>query len=178
MRLLKLVPIIIVIFGFFSCSSVSVKHDYDPGIDFSTYKTYRFYDKAIKGDALSKNQLLKKRVLSSLDKVLTEKGFIQTDDNVDFIVVAQAGIKDRMQITHWGGYGWYRPGWGTYGHTDVSYYEEGNLVINVVDTKKKELAWRGVATGTLKDYSDKEEMQKNLDNIVAKILQDFPPTEK
>jgi hypothetical protein len=136
------------------------------------------YEKKIKGDALSRNQLAKKRVLHSLEKALDEKGFVKAEDDVDFIVVPQAGIKERMQITNWGGYGWYRPGWGTYGQTDVSYYEEGNLVINIVDTRKKELTWRGVATGTLKDYPDSEEMQKNLDKIVAKILNYFPPAEK
>jgi len=66
----------------------------------------------------------------------------------------------------------------TYGHTDFSYYEEGNLVINPVDTEKKKLAWRGVATGTLKEYSDSEEMQANLDKIIDKILNKFPPTER
>ena len=175
MKRLKIIPVVIVIFCLLSCSSVSVKHDYDPGIDFSTYKTYKLFEKNIKGDALSKNQLAKKRVLNSLDKLLKEKGFVKAEDEADFVAVAQAGIKDRMQITSWGGYGWYRPGWGTYGHTDVSYYEEGNLVINIVDTNKKELAWRGVATGILKDYSDGEQMQKDLDNIIAKVLKNFPP---
>jgi hypothetical protein len=51
-------------------------------------------------------------------------------------------------------------------------------VINIVDTEKKKLAWRGVATGILKGYSDSQEMQTNLDKIIAKILNNSPPTAK
>jgi len=178
MKNFVLIFICIVIAGLIACSSISVKHDYDPAVDFSKYKTYKLYEKAIKGDALSKNPLVKKRVLVSLDKVLKEKGYKPAEDGkANFVVVAQAGIKERMQVTNWGGYGWYHPGWGAYGgHTDVSYYEEGNLVINVVDTKKKELTWRGVATGTLKESSSAEEMQERLNHIIAKLLENFPPS--
>jgi len=122
--------------------------------------------------------LLKKRVLSSLTRVLKEKGFKPGGQNeVDFVAVAQAGIKERMQVTTWGGYGWYSPGWGGYRQTDISYYEEGNLVINIVDTQTKELAWRGVATGILKEQASAEDKQKYLDNVVGKILKNFPPAQ-
>ncbi len=40
------------ILSLMSCSSISVKHDYDPEIDFTTYKTFSLYDNAIRGDAL------------------------------------------------------------------------------------------------------------------------------
>ncbi len=87
-----------------SCSSISVKHDYDPEIDFTTYKTFSLYDNAIRGDALSQNHLVKKRVLKSLEKVLTEKGYkLSESGKANFIVVAQAGVKERMEVTNlWG----------------------------------------------------------------------------
>ena len=70
------------------------------------------------------------------------------------------------------------PGGGPMGgRTDVSYYEEGTLVIDIVDTKEKELAWRGLGTATLRER-DAESQQKFLDATCAKILKDFPPTTK
>jgi hypothetical protein len=87
-----------------------------------------------------------------------------------------------MNVTQTGGgyrgYGWYDPWWGPYGgSTHVSYYEEGSLVIDVIDWTEKELSWRGVGTGVVKDRSsdDPEEMQEEINLIVAKILADFPP---
>jgi hypothetical protein len=173
---------LILIFAFcilLGCSSISVNYDYDPGTDFSKFKTFKLYDKRIKGDALSQNPLVRKRVLAALEKALTDKGYTKGEgDEVDFVAVAQAGIKERVQIDSWGGYGWYRPGWGTYGHTDVTYYDEANLIINIVDAGRKELAWRGVASGVVKEYSSGEAMQEGLNKILAKTLRDFPPTEK
>ena len=57
-----------------------------------------------------------------------------------------------MQVTDWGGYYWYDPWWGPYGGTThVSYYEESTLVLDIVHWEKKELAWRGLATGTVRE---------------------------
>ena len=159
-----------------SCSSITVKHDYDPGIEFSSYKTYNIFKKNIKGDALSENRQVKKRVLIALEKVLIQKGYTKSSrDEADFIVIPQAGIKDRVEVTSWGGYSWYRPGWGVYGYHDVSYYEEGNLIINIVDRKNKELAWRGVATGTIEEYPTREEREEYLLEVIEKVLSSFPP---
>jgi hypothetical protein len=39
----------------------------------------------------------------------------------------------------------------------------------------KELALRGMGTSILKDYNNSEKMQKDLDQMVAKIMADYPP---
>ncbi|MFQ5585147.1 MAG: DUF4136 domain-containing protein [Calditrichia bacterium] len=163
------------------CSSVSVNYDYDPATDFSKFKTYSIYNGQIEGDALSANPLIRKRFISSLENVLGEKGFkrVESEDEADFLVVIHAGVKERMQITNWGGYGWYGPGWGGYGgHTDVNYYDEANLVVDIVDLSRKELAWRGVATGVVEGPSNAERMQKRADDVIARVLRNFPPTKK
>jgi len=167
-----------VLFLAWGCSSLSVKYDYDPGTDFSAFKTFSLDDKMIKKDALTRNPLVKRRVYNALEKVLSEKGYIKKEGkNVDFIVVAHAGIKERVQIERWGDYGWYRPGWGRHGHTDVTYYNEANLIIDIIDRGRKELAWRGVATDVVKEYSSAEAAQEGINKTVAKVLENFPPPE-
>ena len=158
-------------------SSVTVRTDYDPGKDFASYKTYKWYTGKQPDDELSKYPLTKKRIISSIDKALQAKEFeLVESDEADFVVVIHGGSKERMQVTNWGGYGWYDPWWGPYGgRTDVSYYAEGTLVIDIVDTKEKELAWRGLGTTILQDR-DAEGEQKFLDATCEKILKDFPPT--
>lgn len=174
------VLIIIVSTLLLSCTTITVKTDFDLGQDFSKYKTYRFTGKKIPGDALEENQLLKNRVISSIERSLKEKGFVQENaTEVDFIVVAHAGIKGQMQETNWGGthgYGWYDPWYGAGGgRTDVTYYEQGTLIIDIVNAEKKVLVWRGLAQGIVKTYSDPEEQQENLNDTVAEILSTFPP---
>ena len=89
-----------------------------------------------------------------------------------------------MQVTNTGGYGyggWYGGyrGYGGYGYggsTYVSYYEEGALVIDIIDWQEKELSFRGTATGTLsKSEKTPEESQADIDELVTNILAKFPP---
>jgi hypothetical protein len=172
------------LFVIWGCSSVSVQTDFDTEVDFSTYKTYMWYAGEMpEDDALSANLLVKKRVASGVEKALESKGYVKgSAEEFDFVVIIHAGSKEKMQVTSYGygGYGYGRygrgRGWGGgYGTTDVHYYDETTLIIDLVDAEKKELAWRGTGVGTVKEYSDQEEMQEAIDEVVAKILADFPP---
>jgi len=174
-RLSCLLGVMLVVLA--ACSSVSVKHDYDTETDFSKYRNYAWMDREIPGDELAKNPLIKKRVQVAVDATLASKGYTLTEfEKADFVVVIHAGIKERMRIQDWGRYGWYDPWWGPYGgRVDVSYYEEGTLVVDIIDAKAKELVWRGMGTGIVKAYSKPEKMQKAMDEDVTKILSAFPP---
>ena len=168
-----------------ACSSVTYKHDFDPEYDFTTFKTYRWASakELNPQDVLQKDPLVYKRVVSAVDKALAEKGLKNIEgDEPDFVVVAHAGSKERMQVTqtgggYYGGYGgWYDPYWGPYGGTThVSNYEEGTLVIDIVHWEQKELAWRGMGTSILEDIDDPEKVTEYVNRWVAKILAQFPP---
>ena len=172
-----LLAAVIVFYG--GCSSVTVKSDYDRDVDFSKFKTYRWAagTEINPNDELAKRPLVQKRFMKAVDLVLSEKGFVLKDSSdSDFIVLIHAGLKDKMQVTDWGYRGWYDPWWGPYGgRVDVSYYEEGTLVIDIVDASDKELAWRGTGTGIVRDYDSQEEMEEAALVVSQKILKDFPP---
>jgi hypothetical protein len=167
-----------------ACSSLSYKTDFDQSIDFSGYKTYMWYaGKMPDDDALSANPLVKKRVAAGIDKALQAKGYtIGTEDAFDFVVIIHAGNKEKMQVTNYGysgyGYGRYGRGWGGYGgygQTDVYQYDETTVVIDIADAAKKEMVWRSTVTGVVKEYSDQNEMQERIDEVVEKMLSEFPP---
>jgi hypothetical protein len=166
----------------FTCSSVTFKHDFDPEYDFEKFKTYRWASaKEINPqDELQKYPLVYKRVVAAVDKALTGKGMTKVEgDEFDIVVVAHAGSKEKMQVTQTGGGyggGWYDPWWGPYGgSTHVSYYEEATLVIDIVSWESKELAWRGMATGVVKENQSSEEQQERLDKIAVQMFVEYPP---
>ncbi len=179
MKLVKIAIIGIAILFIVGCSSMSVVSDWDHATDFSKFKTFRFYDgDPMPGDELAKHPLIQKRVQETVARILENKGFQKTDsDNPDMLVVVHAGIKERMSVTNWGGYGWYDPWWGPVGYrnVDVYQYEEGTLIIDIVDVQRKQLVWRGMATDVIKGYKDPQKIQANLDYIVEQILAKFPP---
>ncbi len=187
MKHIKLL-LILGLFIIWGCSSLAYKTDFDPDIDFSTYKTYMWYaGKMPAGDALNANPLVKKRVAAAIDKALQAKEYsIGTEDAYDFVVIIHAGTREKTQITSYGysgyGYGRYGRGWGGYGGygghyggTDVYQYDETTLVIDIMDAKKKEMVWRGTVTGVVKENPDREEQEENIKNVVEKMLSDFPP---
>jgi hypothetical protein len=183
MRYLSLSVLILFLCFLASCSSVTVNYDYDPAVDFSKYKTFEYYEgDPIPGDELAKHPLVQKRVKEALIKGLIDKGYEQSESgDPDFIVAVHAGVKERMQVHQTGGYygGWYDPWWGPYGGTThVSHYDEGTLVVDVVDAAEKDLIWRGLGTAIVKEYSNQEKEQKALDGYLAKILANFPPPKK
>ena len=167
-----------------SCAgSVSVKTDYDPEFNFNQFQTFRWIEEDIPDNVLDSYPLVKKRIKASVIKDLESKGFtLQESGEPDFGIAAHGGTKEKTQVHTWGGAGYYGydPWWGPYGgpyggQIDVSYYTEGTLIIDVVDVKGKELVWRGIGTGVLRDYSDNEKRQQATDETIMKIMKDFPP---
>ena len=155
------------------CSTISVMQDYDPDYDFSKLKTFGFLP--IPEDA-GIDQINANRFGDAIKKEMTAKGYT-VSENADFGVAILFGKQTKTNITSYGyGYGAY---WGRYGGTtniDVSQYDEGTLVIDVIDMTKKELVWRGTGTGALTPNATVEERTANINNAVAQILAQFPPT--
>lgn len=170
--------------SFVGCSSISTSTDYDPSIDFSKYKTYKWFEGEMPSDdELTQHPLVKKRLVNSLEKTLEAKGFTKgTSDSFDFVVIIHAGTKEKMQVNtyNYGGYGYgrYGRGWGGVGMstTDINYYDETTLIVDIADAEKKELVWRGTAVGVVsKSEKTQMEAQESADKITNKIMINFPP---
>lgn len=177
MKTLKILPLFLLFF-LISCSSVKVNSDYDKKVDFTQFKTFAFYKKGI--DKVEISDLDKKRILHSIDDVMTTKGFSKSE-TPDILVNVFTKEREQVDVNQfnsgWGygwGYGWNPYFWG--GNTSVNRYTEGTLYIDLIDAKKKELIWQGEGEGVLtKDTNKKDEAIKEF---VTKILEQYPPKKK
>ncbi|MGC8774090.1 MAG: DUF4136 domain-containing protein [Chlorobaculum sp.] len=176
------------------CSNYRVVSDYDRTIPFERYKTYRWSDKGSAGisdDILASNPLIYKNIKSVVDRELATKGFVlKASGPVDFTVFPHARVRERVVIEPSGfGYGGgYYPGWGRrsyppywydpYPYPAFSHYEEGTLIIDIIDSRSGEVAWAGIARGILKDYDSSVQMHRDLDEVITKIMAQFPPVAK
>ena len=147
-----------------------VKTDYDRTTDFSQYKTYS-WEKVQTQDALWVD-----RIKSAVNAELTAKGFTEVASGGDVSVVAVEMTKTQRTLdTFYNGLG---GGWrfgGGFGDatTTVDTYKVGTLVVDLFDAGSKKLIWRGSASDTLSDKSDKN--IKNLDKGVQEMFNHFPP---
>ncbi|NOX17177.1 MAG: DUF4136 domain-containing protein [Chlorobi bacterium] len=173
----KFFPIVILsMITLLSCSSVTINYDYDEGQDFSTYRTFKWLAKNRNNSpSAMKDPLAKKKTKDAVIKTLEAKGYnLLEKGEPDFYVIVHAGVRNRIDITNWGyHYGpWYGP------NTSVYRYKEGTIFIDVIDGKKKELVWRGTGTGAVDPYYTPEERAESIKEVVAEILEYFPPSKE
>ncbi len=155
-------------------SAGQVKTDYDRNANFGQYKTYSW--EKVK----TQNPLDADRIKSAVNASLGAKGWTMVDSGGDISVVAMEITKNQQTLNTFydgfgGGWGWRRFGGGGFGEatTTTETYKVGTLVVDLFDTKTKELVWRGNASDTLSNNSDKN--IKNMDKDVEKMFKQFPP---
>lgn len=68
------------------------------------------------------------------------------------------------------------PRWGgTRNNTQVRSVGVGSLVIDLIDPRKKELAWRAVASDELDPNISTVDREARLAAVAEKMFHDFPP---
>ena len=154
-----------------------VKTDYDRAANFSQYKTYSWQNLKTK-DALDVD-----RIKNAVNAALAAKGWTQVESGGDISIIAIEMTQQQQTLNTFydgfgGGWGWRRFGGGGFGEatTTTETYKVGTLVVDLFDTKTKQLVWRGSSSDTLSNNSDKN--IKNLDKGVQKMFQHFPPQPK
>jgi hypothetical protein len=172
-----------------ACSSVRTQYDFDPGVDFSAWRTYAWYPSGSprSGDARLDNPLLHDRIEAAVDRTLGARGFTRVQDQTpDFYVNYHLSTEQRLDVTTInspyvigpGGSRWRGAGWGGVGWTEtrVDQYEEGTLVIDMLDVAMRRLVWRGSGTRRLARNPRPEQVTQRVDEAVAEILAQFPPS--
>lgn len=158
--------------GLTSCSAFNVRSDYAETASFSNYKTYK-----LRIDDLKLNDIDKDRVLNEVSKQLQLKG-LTVADNPDLIVNVKANhkkIRDINRSSPYGMYGWGGPfGWGVgMSRTWSSNYNEGALIVDLIEASTNKLVWQGIGSGISVDSPKAK--QKQIPKIVSEIMADYPP---
>ncbi len=163
------------------CSSIKVDTDYDPAAvpALNRYETYAWLPDPTGADRRVHNPIVANRIRGAVDAVLADKGYSQvTTGTPDFLIGWFASLDGRMdvsQLNAYYGYGW-GPWYGAaYGNTYVRYYEEGALVLDIVDVRSNQLAWRGSAQTEIDRTRPEAERERLLNAAVKKVLDRFPP---
>ena len=170
--MLALVGLTLVFAGM--ASAQQVKTDYDRSANFALYKTYSSEHVA------TKDPLNVDRIKHAVNAVFAARGWTLVDSGADVAVLAMEITRDQQTLDTFydgfgGGWGWRRFGGGGFGEatTTTDTYKVGTVVVDLFDTKTKQLIWRGAARDTLSDNSDKN--IKNLNEGVDKMFKHFPP---
>jgi len=154
-----------------------IDFDYDTGENWAALKTYDWQPPT--GNAV-KDELLVKRIRSTVDSGLEKKGLTRSP-NPDFLIAMQlsgrtayggstaVGVSVGIPVG--------RAGRVSVGGAKSKPIEtkEGQIVLDFLDTKSKQLLWRATAAGSARPAATPEEQQERIDQIIGEMLQRFPP---
>lgn len=171
------------------CSGIQVSQDYDNEATFSNIKTLQWVPKEKQIDPKAaefskKNPLIAKRIEKAITNEMQAKGHQFVTENPDAFITYHVGTQSKIRsqpVTTSIGFGTF--GGGGYGgigiqtSPDVEQYEEGRLVIDILDTNQK-LLWRGTSTTYLEDHLSSEETTELVNEVVQKLLAQYPPDAK
>ena len=163
-------------------SSPAIKSDYDHQADFSRYRTFG-YMSPLGTDKAGYSTLLTERLKDATRGQMEMRGYVYDAANPDLLVNFNGKLQQKTQVTEappppMGPYYGYRSGfyggWAGYGWGDTVYqYTEGTLNIDLVDARRKQMVWEGVAVGEVQN-PDTATSSQNIDKAVAGIFAKYP----
>lgn len=176
-------------------ANASVVTDYDPEASFEGYRTFDLLDE---GSGLEEDRIdieqVEGWIETNLEAALVEKGYERvTDGTADFMVGYHLAMNGELSVRtmntgyrYAAGWGWNNWGMGngpTLGVRDGpggqssyrQYYDEGTIVIDVMDHGSRSLVWRGAVRGEVDMNKAPNERRHAIERIVRQVLHDFPP---
>lgn len=181
MRLVAIFTLIISVLFVAGCST-PVKSEYKPGLNFSQYKTFALQPFQAQAPAEDPGLMLRvsEPATRTVASELTAKGLSQKPVNeADLAINLRGQSFPRVEVKN---YGYSYPVMTRAGmvtvvenpYSSVSTYNERTLIIEMLDTKSKEVVW----IGWLKKESSQKITPEGIEKAVRAILAEFPPQPK
>lgn len=175
MKIILRVFVVSLALSFINCSTLSVSTDHDKAVTFSGLKTYSWLraPQKLRDDPRVDWEVLDSRVKSAVDEVLSAKGFSRlTSGEPDFLVVYNVTLDKKVIATTLDStYAATRPpGWASFD------YEEGTLILNILETDTRKLMWQGRAQDEVSFVANPEKKKEQISKAVRLMLENFPPS--
>jgi len=166
-----------------ACSGIPVSQDFEQAFDFSGLETFAWQPNENNEWGVTDNELVDRRIIAAVENTLATQQFnLVVREKADFLVHYNVVVDQRISSSNVsGGVSMGRSTRGRHGSIGISTgsqirtYEQGTLLIDVVDVASDTLVWRGVSSQALPDLSDPQRLTDHINNTVAAILKQFPP---
>ena len=174
-----------------ACSSYKFYSVSNAKVDISKYQTYAWVpSNESKTSNYYENDIAEDKIIDAVNTELTNRGFKLNTRKPDFLIRYTAVVDNKSRVIsdpvyyqppsryvpvrgYYQGravyyYQFYRP-FPVYAGTEARKieYEEGNIVIDLIDRNSSKVIWRGVAKG---EVNDAEKAINDLPKVVGKIF--------
>jgi hypothetical protein len=172
MRALHGFVIAVAVVALSGCATMNVSSHIERGVNFAEYVTYEWGppDNLPVGDPrLDNNPFFNDYLQGAIEKQMSAKGFQRaTAPGADLLIHYHASVNQRLDVYRADQqYGY------CYGDCEpqVVDFEQGTLVVDLVDAKTKKVVWRGWAQDTMTGVIDNQDrLKKQVDEGVTKMM--------
>ena len=183
----KLIAVTVLVYWVAGCSAARVSTDYETVYDFSALKTFyvlpadeKIYDNP------KVSQLDVRRLEQLVPQQLAQRYQAVEKSEADFWVRYFLVVEEKMRVDSYNAnFGFYRFGFGhRYGFgygfdafPDVtnSYYQQGSVIIDVIDAKTEDVVWRGVTEGRVNKSDKPDQRRDRMGRKIERVFSMFPP---
>ena len=175
----RCLPILSLLLLLLSCSPVYVSyHQQAENRSLSQYQTFNFAQLNVDNQSSWQPQAQNlDRVKALVTQEMEERGLRKVDGNADLLVNLGVVISDEVQTRETDirdapiyvgtrNYHWESE------EVVVREYQQGTLMMDVIDAANQEMIWQGVAKSTM--TSNREKMAKRVEQAVAQLFKSFP----
>lgn len=164
-----------------ACSTMTIESDHDAAANFSNLKTYAWVPRAKRDPILTRinDEFVESRTQQAVNGQLTAKGYkMQTSGTPDFLVSYYASVTEKLRVST--NYDVYSEASGSLGSQSyvgsrAHEFDQGLLVVDIVDAGTKKLMWRGTAKDAVDLSWGEQKKAARIDEAVQKLLSKFPP---
>lgn len=159
------------------CATVTTGADFAPETRFPEFSTYSWgpRDDLPTGDArLDNNPFFDARVRSAVEWELTTRGLKPVDGPADLLIHYHISVQQRIDVQavdQVAGYSY--PGQPR--DSAFYVYDEGTLIVDLVDSRSRQVIWRGWAKTNIEGVIDNpDRLKARVDEAVAGMFQRYP----
>jgi hypothetical protein len=163
-------------------ASPKVYSSANPTADFASYTTYGFASPLAVELPGEPTPLLVQYLKAATSAEMEARGYRLDATTPDLLVNLKVHTELRSEVRSTpssGMYFGYRGEdygvWGGYQEPVIVNYTEGTLNVDLIDAKRNQLAWEGVAEGRLREKARKD-LEKAVNGVMAEVFKRYPYT--
>ena len=164
-------------------SGPEVRADYDHAADFGHYRTYGFVSQSTGSPAGSPEfrSLALQTIQSAASREMESRGY-RPSPTPDLLLDFAGKLEERIDIEStpgpmygagWGYDGWYGAPWGGGQELRTRHYKVGTLVMDIVDSEKRQSVYQGGVEGIVSSQM-LQDPHASLTDAVARVFGGYP----
>lgn len=168
-----ILPVLMVLVSCNAIGNLKTAAEFDKNANFKSFNDYKFMGELSYSDSYDNYSSENKRTFeNAIHKELRAKGLQETETPdlfVNFFVVDEHKSESITQTS----YREQQYGGMTHLDTYIKEYEQGTIIVDLVDAQSKKLVWRGIGTGVI--TGKQQDMEKTIGEAVKAVLAKYPP---